>query len=1060
MKPLKLTMQAFGSYGRGTPAIDFSRPNQNLFLITGDTGAGKTTIFDAIVFALYGETGSGNNKKDGTELQSQFVDPAVEPFVELEFSEEDRAYTVRRVPRHVRPLKRGSGVREESERVSLTMPDGTIYPQKETDKKLEEIVGLTKGQFMQIAMIAQGEFMELLRAKSDDKKIIFRKLFNTELFQDIVEELGRRKKEKLSEIAQIRTVCQTEIAHVVVPEEYEGGETLRVLREGILSSDRLSVKDMEDFLEGLGALCEKLEASRDKAQEAYDAGSRLRDEKRDAFCGGQSLLEAFEQLEKAGRELAECAKAEEDVKRQIRLVADINGAYEIQGVYQRFSDMEGTVADTEKNLGAQRDALPKLEEAYRKAADVQKTAKRQQDAGLEALTRVSGRVKKALDILEKIQAAKEEVKEKEIRCSAAEAAQAQVQEQLVQLESQEKEWKDQCGELSGAEKQLALWEIKNEERKEIAACLESLKESGKDVARQRKKAERARQDYAGIRQRFAEKNQEYTEKQTAFLDAQAGFIAREKLRPGEPCPVCGSREHPRPCGLSKIHQELTRETVEALAEETAGLQQRQQEQSAAAASASELLKEKEKHFQEALEQLRQRAAKSIPDVPEDMTPDQAEELLGEWELSLGKEGAVLQENAKLLAQAQESLKGVEERKRLLGEEAGRTAQESVQAKTALAASRAALEGLEADREYPTREEAEAALAAAKTSKREMDAACAAADREAEEAKQRRDKAETLLKRYSQELPAQKQELGRRLAEYEAVMQEKLLTEPEWKEITAKHTKAEAAELQARIDEHGRRKATAEGMRESAQRAVSGRERPVMEELERAKREAEERFLAAQEELGKCKELHQTNSAAYRALAPRMKERGRIMEDYTRLESLHNRLAGKVTGFRMDIETFVQRYYLQRILHAANARFREMSAGQFELRMVGEEQAGEGKNRGLDLMVYSMVTGKEREVRTLSGGESFMAALSLALGMADQIQESSAAIHLDVMFIDEGFGSLDEHSRNQAVRVLRQMAGGSKMIGIISHVTELKQEIEDQLIVSKDEEGSHIRWQIS
>lgn len=179
-----------------------------------------------------------------------------------------------------------------------------------------------------------------------------------------------------------------------------------------------------------------------------------------------------------------------------------------------------------------------------------------------------------------------------------------------------------------------------------------------------------------------------------------------------------------------------------------------------------------------------------------------------------------------------------------------------------------------------------------------------------------------------------------------------------------------------------------------------------------------------------------------------------------MNTLYELLAGKVTGARMDIETFVQRYYLERILYAANNRFLEMSAGQFELRMYDIEKAGEGKNRGLDLMVYSTVTGKEREVRTLSGGESFMAALALALGMADQIQENAAAINLDMMFIDEGFGSLDNHSRNQAVKVLQQMAGGSRLIGMISHVTELKQEIEDQLIVSRDENGSHVRWQNS
>ena len=160
---------------------------------------------------------------------------------------------------------------------------------------------------------------------------------------------------------------------------------------------------------------------------------------------------------------------------------------------------------------------------------------------------------------------------------------------------------------------------------------------------------------------------------------------------------------------------------------------------------------------------------------------------------------------------------------------------------------------------------------------------------------------------------------------------------------------------------------------------------------------------------------------------------------------------------MDIETYVQRYHLRRVLLAANARFREMSAGQFELRMVSDERAGVGGNHGLDLMVYSAVTGKEREIRTLSGGESFMAALSLALGMADRIHESAASIHLDIMFIDEGFGSLDDHARGQAIRVLKRMAGGSRLIGIISHVTELKQEIDDQLIVTKDEGGSHVRW---
>ena len=209
-----------------------------------------------------------------------------------------------------------------------------------------------------------------------------------------------------------------------------------------------------------------------------------------------------------------------------------------------------------------------------------------------------------------------------------------------------------------------------------------------------------------------------------------------------------------------------------------------------------------------------------------------------------------------------------------------------------------------------------------------------------------------------------------------------------------------------------------------------------------------------------RQVYKENQAVYDTLAPILADRKRLVEEHAKLDNLYRLVSGNVSGSRMDLETYVQRYYLEKILDAANRRFQDMSAGQFELRMYDLEKAGEGKNRGLDLMVYSTVTGKEREIRTLSGGESFMAALSLALGMADEIQESSAAISLDIMLIDEGFGSLDEHSRNQAVKVLLEMAEGSKLIGIISHVTELKQEIEDQLIVTKDEAGSHVRWQIS
>ena len=255
-------------------------------------------------------------------------------------------------------------------------------------------------------------------------------------------------------------------------------------------------------------------------------------------------------------------------------------------------------------------------------------------------------------------------------------------------------------------------------------------------------------------------------------------------------------------------------------------------------------------------------------------------------------------------------------------------------------------------------------------------------------------------------------------------------------------------------------ATAKRLLESTTEALKGETKPDLSTCRKAYEEAEQEWKRQQEQYQQFLSWQKENKAAYDSLRKHTADRSAVLQKHQQAETLYQLLSGNVSGSRMDLETFVQRYYLERILYAANERFQTMSAGQYELRMRDLSQAGEGRNRGLDLMVYSYVTGKEREVRTLSGGESFMAALSLALGLADLIEQTQSSIHLDVMFIDEGFGSLDEQSRGQAVRVLKEMAGGNKMIGLISHVSELKQEMEDQLLVTKTETGSHVTWQIS
>ena len=261
MKPILLKIQSFGSYGKET-IIDFTRPGQNLFLITGDTGAGKSTIFDAIVFALYGEASSEHNKKSGMIFQSQYVNEALSPYVTLEFEENNQTYTITRVPSHVRLAKRGGGLTNGAPSVELIMPDKKAYPAKETDAKIVDIIGLTKAQFMQVAMIAQGEFMDSLRARSSDKKIIFRRLFKTEIYEQIVEEFAKRKKEKEVDMSKIKTACQTEINHIEAPDDFEFCDEINVLKYKIINAKSLSITDMEGLLEKLSQLLTYLEDSK------------------------------------------------------------------------------------------------------------------------------------------------------------------------------------------------------------------------------------------------------------------------------------------------------------------------------------------------------------------------------------------------------------------------------------------------------------------------------------------------------------------------------------------------------------------------------------------------------------------------------------------------------------------------------------------------------------------------------------------------------------------------------------------------------------------------------
>lgn len=1071
MRPLKLKMQAFGSYGRET-VIDFTKPEQNLFLITGDTGAGKTTIFDAIVFALYGEASSTSNKKEGVVLQSQYAELNIEPYVEMEFMEGEERYTVRRVPRHLKTVTRGAakgkGTREITGSVTLFMPDGTEYPSKETNAKLQEITGLTKSQFMQVAMIAQGEFMELLRAKSDDKKKIFRKLFNTEMYEQIVNELGNRKRNMEREIAVIRTRCQSETARIKFfgdkAEEKNPGDDEISLCEKRLEELKKRVSDgeivvMPELTEVLERYLVILDNQLKKAQKLYEDAAEIREKKRDIYIEAQQLQSLFIQRKQTEEELEEYRKQSFEMENKEKLAGSVSDAWEIKTFYDFWKAGQEDAERVRTAFETQTERLPGLMEEEEGMIQEEQKKQKELETVQEEYTRTLEKAEKAIQLFGQIKETKKKMDMGKELLEKARIKEEADKKAFEVLENREKALRDRSEQLADAGEKLAVCQSQMKEINGMTADLKALSSIYKEQKTYEKKIEELKEKYKETRASYEKKHGEYEKKRQNFLDAQAGFLASE-LMEGMPCPVCGSIEHPRPCVMKKEHSEFTREGMDLLEKETEKLRAEQENLSAEVKSNTDLRDVKKQDFDESFNRLKNRMRENIPALPEEFSPGQGQELIRQWMKEVQENGIKYQRDREELQSVQKQMKDLEEEKPAVRKQMEISAEQVREARIAYESAKAEFQSYSFSSDFESEEAAKKAEAEAARKKERFTEDYNTARAAREKAGTERSNTETLIKKYRAELPTAEAEEEKRKKNYESMAEGKEMAESQWKSLTDIYEKQMTEQLRKEVQVFREGKKAAEGKAQSLTAAIGNRKPPVMADIQKETEDAEHRLKSAESLRDQIRSVYKDNKEADHILSPMLQERQKLVEEHGRIDHLYRLVSGNVSGSRMDLETYVQRYYLEKILYAANRRFRDMSAGQFELRMYNLEKAGEGKNRGLDLMVYSAVTGKEREVRTLSGGESFMAALALALGMADQIQESSAAINLDMMFIDEGFGSLDEHSRNQAVKVLLEMAEGSKLIGIISHVTELKQEIEDQLIVIKDESGSHVKWQIS
>lgn len=928
MKPLKLTMSAFGSYA-GKNVIDFTGQQQGIFLITGDTGAGKTTIFDAITYALYNQTNGG--ERNGNMMRSQYARPETETYVELEFLYRGQTYRVRRNPDYkiTKTLKNGK-IREQKvpHSVELTLPDGTVFPEKKnaTDAKIIEILGLTADQFSQIVMIAQGDFLKLLYTKSDERKMIFSKLFRTDIYWKIQENLRRKSMEMDERIQENDRAFEQEKSRIIpLPESEE------------LPLDELVERLRERLKDAL------------KEQNLRRANVEELNKKITKYEEINKLFRSLEKIRQTGKELEARQAESKERRQQIEnarkadkvLVAEqqnLRQQQEVEQSAQAIAKMTETLANDQEMFESLKTQLQESEaKQKREAADIQKKmlALEQSFPSYEALQNARSEEQQAKKVWEDLGKTSEESFHKKEAGIAALKEQQKQQEQVV--EQTKKNW----------------------EQTSLGA---------------------------------SESAKHYEHMYEAFLKEQAGILA-ENLSAGCPCPVCGSTVHPDPAKLSdhavtELEVEQAKKT-RAAAEEKRDL----------AYAAFEAEKTEKQKLAQAVEK------------------EEADFVLAQ---------TIAKQQRKEAEQNYVSLQKIAEqiREKLV---------------------------------YPSFAEAKKQYAA-------MQKALAAAEQEIERKRQK----------VSELAEAMNTLKGQKLAEEENQKTAKKLaakTEKEYAKLLEKSgfVSEETYHL-AILPERSRSKLEREEKEYESQCLRQQSEQKLLEKQVSGKTytdttELNEQLKAEKQALKEAEKTYMELHTAYendRSVLQNCAvylEKGKKLESEDQvIKSLSKTANGRLSGSaKIDFETYIQRQYFKQIIHEANKRLLTMSNHQFILKLKEEANTGRKTNEGLDLSVYSLVTDSERDVKTLSGGESFLAALAMALGLSDIVERSAGAIHPDMMFIDEGFGSLDAQSRQQAIEVLGELAGDSRMVGIISHVTELKEQIDRKLVVSRTDKGSRAVW---
>ena len=1035
MTPLHLTLQEFGPY-TGTQTVDFQElDEQRLFLIHGPTGSGKTALLDAICFALYGET-SGSDR-GGHDLRSDFASADCPTEVVLDFEFGQTRYRITRRPRQQLAKQRGEGLTSKSENATLWQhasveesktpdavgaddPEGKVLAEgkREVDEKIHDVLGFEVDQFRQVVMLPQGKFRRFLSASSSDREDLLKVLFETGPFEDLQKVLKEMKSEAKADVESVRQKQKGELD-----------------RHGVESVEQLEAKrDKADQLCGLAS-----QRHQDLKDRLDDARSALRSARKD-----RERLDEQKEAAEALKALEEERGAHEERKRELQ---SANRAAQVVPYEKAMEERKEEAQSARNAVDKATAALEAAEERLQKAETALET-ERKRDGEREELRDRIKTIESLGDTVEELGQIADKIKDAESEQEEAAKALTEREEERAEVQAKQDEAKAKREDTQEAAIQLELLEAKAkaaerrlEEARTLAKKRDALEEAASHIKEEDRHVDTCEETLRGARAHL-----EGLEQQR--MDGYATVLARD-LSDGEACPVCGAHEHPSPATGAHDVPDPT-ELKEARAEVDAA-----QEALTEARDKRSEARARETRIQTAIEGILQRDDNADGDLPPLDDLPSLEETRDTTQAALDSARSAHEDLRTLEAEIEKrtsTLEGIDEAL----EDDRQAVQKAAEAITRLKTRRDTLsEGVPDDLSTPDalakqKADAEAALSALTdaldTAKEEHDNAQTAYTKAKADLENARSRLDEATEKAGEAASTFRKELADAGFEDRAVYEDARLSD-ETREA-----------LQERVDQFAANLSDARGRKERADAAAEGIESPDVRAAEGRVRALEERTEQQQTRTTQLETARSTLNGALDALDAFASELREADQRFNKVGALANAARGN-NDHNLSLQRFVLATRLEEVLRVANSHVSRMSQDRYRLRRHDEVRHG-GRAAGLDLMVHDAYTGNERPVSTLSGGEGFQAALALALGLSDVVQRVAGGRHIETIFIDEGFGSLDPEALDRAMESLASLQGdgknGGRLVGIISHVTDLKQRVQARIEVEPSQEGSNVR----